>query len=55
MGALFSRVKAIQEKLESFTVESHEDIRLLAKGERVLDRRIDEHDQRLSVIEIKLE
>ena len=55
MGALFSRVKAIQERLESFTAESHEEIRQLAKSDSVLDRRVDEHDQRLSVIEIKLE
>ena len=54
MGALFSRVKAIQERLESFTAESHEEIRQLAKSDSVLDRRVDEHDQRLSVIEIKL-
>ena len=48
MGALFSRVKAIQQRLESFTAEAHEEI-------KQLDRRVDEHDQRISVIEVKLE
>jgi hypothetical protein len=48
MGALFSRVKAIQQRLESFTAEAHKEI-------KQLDRRVDEHDQRISVIEVKLE
>ena len=48
MGALFSRVKAIQQRLESFTAEAHKEI-------KQLDRRVDQHDQRISVIEVKLE
>ena len=48
MGALFSRVKAIQQRLESFTLEANEEI-------KQLDHRVDEHDQRISIIEVKLE
>jgi hypothetical protein len=55
MGALFSRVKAIQERLESFTDETHHQVRQISKRAHELDARLDSHEQRITVVEVKLQ
>lgn len=55
MGALFSRVKAIQDRLESFTDETHEQVREISRQASKLDARLDIQEQRITVVEVKLQ
>ena len=49
------RVKAIQDRLESFTDETHEQVREISRQASKLDARLDIQEQRITVVEVKLQ